>query len=220
MRPSHVFTAGVNPPVPPGAGWMDRVLAPTYSRAMGSAAAASRPAALAARALATLAGRVAAPVRVRPHLAGGGLPGHQPAASAWRAPWCWRIGLPFGVVLMALGLSGIPVLVDHPGHHRSAVPPAASQHRGAGRRPGPGPAARAADQRGLVAPALARPARPAAVAPGGGGGGAGCPCSSSASWSSSSFGSAGHGLATLPAYNGPAGGVQLGSRPVHGVAER
>ena len=86
---------------------MERVRASTYSRAMGSATAVSRPAALAA--LAALAGRVLRPfVSGRTWLEVAYLLTGLPIGVA--GVMVLAMGLPFAVFLIALALSGIPAL--------------------------------------------------------------------------------------------------------------
>ena len=86
---------------------MDRVRESTYSRAVDSVTAASRPAALAA--LAALAGGVLRPfVSARTWLAVAYLLAGLPIGVA--GFMVLTVGLPFAVVCIALALSGVPML--------------------------------------------------------------------------------------------------------------
>jgi signal transduction histidine kinase len=205
---------GVNPPIAPWAGWMDRVCAPNYSRAMGSATAASRPAALAA--LASLAGRVLRPyVSARTWLAVAYLLTGLPIGLAGAA--LVAFGLPFAVACIALALSGIPALaiilavIDQLCRLQRAgtaalagvpvpAPPPEPLTSGAWWRPrwrvvlGPWRWRQAVAVVALLPVQLVGFAVVAVCWVGGA------------------------ALALLPAYNGPGHGVQIGSRPVHGIA--
>jgi signal transduction histidine kinase len=185
---------------------------------MGSATAASRPAALAAfAALATLAGRVLRPyVSARTWLAAAYLLTGLPIGAA--GAMVLAIGLPFGVVLIALALSGIPALVivlaviDLLCRLQRActatlagvpvpAPPPEPLTNGAWWRP---------RWRGLLGPRRWRQA--AAVA-------ALAPVQLAGFVVVAVCWAGGALFATLPAYNRRGFGVEIRSRPAHGVAE-
>jgi signal transduction histidine kinase len=214
MRPAHLLTRGITPRSGRGtAGWLG-ARASTYSRAMGSATAASRPAALAA--LAGLAGRVLRPyVSARTWLAVAYLLAGLPIGVA--GAMVLAMGLPFAVVLMALALSGIPALaiilavIDQLCRLQRActaalagvpvpAPPPEPLTSGAWWRP---------RWRGLLGPQRWRQAAAlAALAPVQLVGFAVV----AVCWAG------GAALALLPAYESPGAGVEIGSRPVHGFA--
>ena len=191
---------------------MDRVRASTYGRAMGSATAASRPPALAA----TLAGRVLRPVvSARTWLAVAYLLTGLPLGVA--GTLVLAMGLPFAACLMLLGLSGIPVLIliltiidllcrleractaALAGVPVPAPPPEPLTH-GKWWRP---------RWRGLLGPQRWRQA--AAVA-------ALAPVQLVGFAVVAVCWAGGAALALLPAYNSRGFGVEIGGRPVHGVA--
>jgi signal transduction histidine kinase len=192
---------------------MDCVGAATYIRAMGSATASFRPAALAA--LAALAGRVLRPfVSARTWLAVAYLLASLPIGIA--GAMLLTIGLPFAVVCIALALSGIPMLIiilavidllcrlqractaalaDVP----IPAPPPEPLTSGAWWR---------ANWRGLLGPQRWRQA--AAVV-------ALLPVQLAGFAVVAVCWAGGAAFALLPAYESPGSGVEFGSRPVHGV---
>jgi signal transduction histidine kinase len=191
---------------------MARVLPPLYSRAMESAAV-SRPAALAA--LTTLVRRVLGPVvSGRTWRAVLYLVSSLPLGAA--GGLVLAIGLPLAVALLALGLTGIPVLIlilavidllcrlDRACTAALAdvevpAPPPEPLTRGTWWRP---------HWRGLLGPHRWRQAAGVVAL---------LPVQLVGFLVVFTFWIAGAGLAVLPAYNGPAGGVQFGGRPVHGA---
>jgi signal transduction histidine kinase len=193
---------------------MDRVRESTYSRAVDSVTAASRPAARAA--LAALAGGVLYPfVSARTWLAAAYLLACLPIGVA--VVLVLTVGLPFAVVCIALALSGIPLLViilaviDLLCRLQRActtalagvpvpAPPPEPLTNGAWWRPRWRGLLGLQRWRQVAAVALLLPVQLA-------GGVVVAVC-----WAG------GAALALLPAYEGPGAGVEIGSRPVHGVA--
>src|SRR5450432_1594732 len=192
---------------------MDRARASTYSRAMDSVTAASRPAAPAA--LAAFAGGVLRPfVSARTWLALAYLLTGLPIGVA--GFMVLTLGLPFAVICIALALSGIPMLaiilavIDQLCRLQRActtalagvpvpVPPPEPLTNGAWWRP---------RWRGLLG--LQRWRQVAAVV-------ALLPMQLVGVAVVAVFWVGGPAFAVLPAYESPGVGVQFGSRPVHGV---
>ena len=192
---------------------MDRVRGSTYSRPVDSVTAASRPAALAA--LAALAGGVLRSfVSARTWLAVAYLLASLPIGVA--GSMVLTMGLPFAVVCIALALSGIPMLaiilavIDLLCRLQRActtvlagvpvpAPPPEPLTNGAWWRPNWPGLLGLQRWRQVAAVAALLPVQLAGVAV------------VAVCWVG------GAAFALLPAYEGPGAGVEIGSRPVHGV---